>query len=307
MDTGRSPVAKKTKVEKKGPVVVRAAIANIPTVVPAKRQAVAPDKPSASPSHRKLTREIDPPPRAGDKGDTLSQVLQDVRELKRLYSNLAGSLLVMRRNQDDIKNQLTEIRLLMVTDGSDSLLLPSSSLPTEVTEVTADTPDHHNNSPSREGVPSSVEIVPGDPDHPHTLQGINLSATFPQFDPDYLIVSRGKSCSRRNFAVNLVRYLFTAEEMAQSNCSGTRGKNRLDQERLGIVQRTTLTLWPVEDRVEQSAEWARCIYSIDEACRRLNRPKFRKKSQVGSEEGLLQSHEVERELQSYMEDTPTQL
>ena len=194
-----------------------------------------------------------------------------------------------------------------MTDGSDSLLLPSSSLSTEITEVTDDTLEHHDASPSQGGVASSVEIVPGDPGHPHTLQGINLTATFPQFDPDYLIVSRGKSCSRRNFAVNLVRYLFTAEEMAQSNCSGTRGKNRLDQERLGTVQQTTLTLWPVEDRVEQRAEWARCIYSIDEACRRLNRPKFRKKSQVGSEEGLLQSHEVEGELQSYMEETGGQL
>ena len=141
--------------------------------------------------------------------------------------------------------------------------------------------DHHD-----DGGVGGLEVVVGDPDHPHTLQGIDLPSTFPEFDPEYLIVSRGKSCSRRNFAVNLVRYLFTTEEMAQSNCSGTRGKTRLEQERLEVVRRVTLALWPVDDRTQERGEWCKCIYSIDEACRRLNRPKLKKRNEETTDEDM---------------------
>ena len=173
-----------------------------------------------------------------------------------------------------------------MTNSSDPLILTSDPTPQR-------TPGD-SGVDSRVGLGSveRVEIVPGDPEHPHTLRGINLAATFPEFDPEYLVVSRGKSCSRRNFAVNLVRYLFTPEEMAHSNCSGTRGKGRLEQERLAIVRRTTLTLWPVEDKLQEKGEWAKCIYSIDEACRRLNRPKV-KKGEMREEEEIALETEVE--------------
>ena len=163
-------------------------------------------------------------------------------------------------------------------------MLTSDPSPTPA-KLTSLTSLSHDSSTAAIDVLDHADIVKGDPNHPHTLQGIDLSATFPEFDPEYLIVSRGKSCSRRNFAVNLVRYLFTSEEMAQSNCSGTRGKSRLEQERLAIVRRATLTLWPVEDRLEERTEWAKCIYSIDEACRRLNRPKVHTKRKTAGEEG----------------------
>ena len=41
--------------------------------------------------------------------DALSQILRELHELKRSYSALAGSLLVVRRNQEDIKTRLMEI------------------------------------------------------------------------------------------------------------------------------------------------------------------------------------------------------
>ena len=171
-----------------------------------------------------------------------------------------------------------------MTNSSDPLILTSDPSPRRSLEAAEVTGGHLS------GV-ERLELVPGDPEHPHTLQGINLAASFPEFDPEYLVVTRGKSCSRRNFAVNLVRYLFTPEEMAQCNCSGTRGKSRLEQERLAIVRRTTLALWPVEDKLLERGEWAKCTYSIDEACRRLNRPKVRKKEM--KEDGLVLETEVE--------------
>ena len=41
--------------------------------------------------------------------DAFSQILRELHELKRSYSALAGSLLVVRRNQEDIKTRLMEI------------------------------------------------------------------------------------------------------------------------------------------------------------------------------------------------------
>ena len=145
-----------------------------------------------------------------------------------------------------------------------------------------------------ESLPHSDGLVMGDPAHPHTLQGIDLAASFPEFDPEYLAVTRGKSCSRRNFAVNLVRYMFTTEEMARSNCSGTRGKARLEGERMAAVKRATFVLWPMASREEEKGEWGKCIYSIDEACRRLNRPKIKKKGE-GAEDRQLPQEEAEVE------------
>ena len=297
---------------------------------------------------KKISREIDPPPppRQAEKvcstshntlsncdacffllqTDRLSQILHEVKEIRRSYSTLAGSLLIIRRNQEDIKNRLTEIglsvsppvyrtttfmwhmygsedeplsdlELQIVTNSSDPLILTSDPSPRR-------TPGDSGGDSSgvQLGSLERVEIVPGDPEHPHTLRGINLAATFPEFDPEYLVVSRGKSCSRRNFAVNLVRYLFTAEEMAQCNCSGTRGKSKLEQERLAIVRRTTLTLWPVDDRLQERVEWAKCIYSIDEACRRLNRPKLKKREMRDEDELAL-----ETEVESFMVGGASQL
>ena len=43
--------------------------------------------------------------------DPVSQILCEVKEIRRSYSTLAGSLLIIRRNQEDIKNRLTEIGL----------------------------------------------------------------------------------------------------------------------------------------------------------------------------------------------------
>ena len=97
--------------------------------------------------------------------------------------------------------------------------------------------------------------------------------------------------------------------MSCSNCSGTRGKNRLDQGRLAIVRRATLTLWAVKENMDIKTEWAKCIYSIDEACRRLNRPRVKKKDShhrdeiITEDEGPL----TETEVHSFIENNSSQL
>lgn len=190
------------------------------------------------------------------------------------------------------------IPLQIVTHSSDPLMLSTESTVGSISGL-----PREDSLAISSGLGDSLNegIVMGDPDNPHTLQGIDLEASFPEFDPEYLIVSRGKSCSRRNFAVNLVRYLFTSEDMAMSNCSGTRGKSRLEPERMAVVRRVTFALWPVEEKEDLGSEWAKCIYSIDEACRRLNRPKFRKRKDAGGEDGVLHTHHMGRGLESYLE------
>ncbi len=60
--------------------------------------------------------------------------------------------------------------------------------------------------------------------------------------------------------------------MSSCNCSGKRGKNQLDLVRLAAVKKATFRMWPLKDETEKNA-WLDCTKSIDEACRRHNRPK----------------------------------
>ena len=71
-----------------------------------------PSPPSLPPSLPPLPPSLPPslPPfHSPSQKDTLSQILHELHELKRSYATLAGSLLIVRRNQDDIKTRLTEI------------------------------------------------------------------------------------------------------------------------------------------------------------------------------------------------------
>ncbi|EDO28951.1 predicted protein [Nematostella vectensis] len=80
-----------------------------------------------------------------------------------------------------------------------------------------------------------------------------------------------KSCSVGNFATNLVKLLFTKEELLNRNCTGSRGKTALDADKLNFVRYCTFRLYPM-DVVEQESVWRKkCVVSIDEFLRRGNR------------------------------------
>ena len=81
-----------------------------------------------------------------------------------------------------------------------------------------------------------------------------------------------KSCSRRNFATNLVRCLFTVEERIQSNVNG-RGKNMLNPSLMKYVKEKSFEFFPLDSGEKMNEKWAECVVSIDEANRRLkNKP-----------------------------------
>jgi hypothetical protein len=124
----RSPVSMETPTKRRRLDLrqspLRIAVKTPPTVVPSKP--VGPSTPllvggvksslgskSGSPvggAKAAAGGAIDPPPLT-EKTDRLSQLLHEVKEIRRSYSTLAGSLLIIRRNQEDIKNRLTEIGL----------------------------------------------------------------------------------------------------------------------------------------------------------------------------------------------------
>ncbi|XP_065895052.1 protein starmaker-like isoform X7 [Dysidea avara] len=80
-----------------------------------------------------------------------------------------------------------------------------------------------------------------------------------------------KSCSRRNMSVHLTRRLFTEQVRKTSNVSG-RNKQQLDPRIIKYIKSTSFKYFPSQN-TDISKEWADCIISIDESCRRLrNKP-----------------------------------
>ena len=81
------------------------------------------------------------------------------------------------------------------------------------------------------------------------------------------------SCSRRNFAVNLVRRLFAASVRRASNVSGKGGKSQLNPPIMQYIRSLTFQFFPLQGFENERKEWASCVVSIDESCRRLvNKP-----------------------------------
>lgn len=86
------------------------------------------------------------------------------------------------------------------------------------------------------------------------------------------------SCSVGNFSVNLVKVLFTKDEMLNRNCSGTRGKVALDSGKLDLIKFCAFKLYSVP-AAEQDIVWKhKCVVSIDEFLRRGNRARVQNRT-----------------------------
>ena len=76
-----------------------------------------------------------------------------------------------------------------------------------------------------------------------------------------------KSCSIGNFAVQLVRHIFHPDELDNRNCSGSRGKDAVDMDRLRFVKETVFDMYGI-DSSEKTNTWRHCVRAIDEYLRR---------------------------------------
>ena len=92
-------------------------------------------------------------------------------------------------------------------------------------------------------------------------------------DPGVLLKLRYISASRQNFATNVMRKLFTRAERETSNVNGVLGKSQLDVERVEYIKSVTFKMYPLEQKESLESAWSKCRSAIDEANRRLYRPK----------------------------------
>lgn len=83
-----------------------------------------------------------------------------------------------------------------------------------------------------------------------------------------------KSCSRGNFALNLVRLLFDTETRIKSNVNGKRGKANLNPVIMDYIKSVVFQFFPLQSVEDRNKEWASCIVAVDEGSRRdKNKPK----------------------------------
>ena len=80
------------------------------------------------------------------------------------------------------------------------------------------------------------------------------------------------SASRQNFATNVMCKLFTRAKWETSNVNGVIGKSQLDVDKVEYIKLIIFKMYPLEQETMESA-WSKCRSAIDEANRRLYRPK----------------------------------
>lgn len=100
------------------------------------------------------------------------------------------------------------------------------------------------------------------------------------------------SCSRENFASNLVKELFTKEERAKSNVKGMFGKPKLCIKKIEYVRQQTLKFFPVTSTENEKKCWANCVKAIDSASRQLNRTMNRRMTLLQEKENILVTEET---------------
>ena len=95
----------------------------------------------------------------------------------------------------------------------------------------------------------SEELTPASGAKPAIFTGELTSTPNYLKSLDQLMKMRAESASRRNFAIRLVREIFTIEERKTSNVRGKK-KNKLDEEKISYVRKTTFKLYPLDREVK---------------------------------------------------------
>lgn len=88
---------------------------------------------------------------------------------------------------------------------------------------------------------------------------------------DDLIALQAKSTSTMNFAVRLLRELFTREELIGRNISGVRGKNRVDPARIAIIKEIVFKIYRTSPS-DKELLWRYCHKAMDSFLRKMQRP-----------------------------------
>ena len=88
---------------------------------------------------------------------------------------------------------------------------------------------------------------------------------------DELISLHARSNSTMNFAVRLLRELFTREELIGRNLSGVRGKDRVDPARVAIIKEIVFKIYRTSPS-DKELLWRYCHKAMDSYLRKMQRP-----------------------------------
>ena len=86
-----------------------------------------------------------------------------------------------------------------------------------------------------------------------------------------------KSSSAGNLATKLVKMIFKPDEIINRNCSGSRGKDKLDQEKLSKLITYVCKAYGVLTEEQMKMTGRQCRLAIDEFLRRGNRARAKDK------------------------------
>ncbi|XP_065916674.1 protein starmaker-like isoform X2 [Dysidea avara] len=193
---------------------------------------------------------------------------QKYEDLNKTVSSLQESIQVMSRGLVMVSSKLDSFGAMQqppthseLAHGSGVNVLPNCS-PPPTSQGPGAQPLESNNSELAHG--SGANLLPTPP--PPTSRG--PTGLLPESELTLIFM---KSCSRRNMSVHLTRRLFTEQVRKTSNVSG-RNKQQLDPRIIKYIKSTSFKYFPSQN-TDISKEWADCIISIDESCRRLrNKP-----------------------------------
>ena len=93
------------------------------------------------------------------------------------------------------------------------------------------------------------------------------------FDTSYLMKIRAQSCSRGNFATNLMKKCYSDDERVTSNVRGSHQKHKLSPKRMLKIKNAVFEIYPLTQRETEKEAWADCVRAIDTSNRTLSRKK----------------------------------
>lgn len=140
-----------------------------------------------------------------------------------------------------------EAQAIYTTDG------PQSNVPSnETSSVLNESPTHIQTRSQRNKDKSSNERV------------VTGSSNLPAFymSKEYLTALKTKSTSAKNFAVRLMRELFTKVELEGKNISGSRGKDQVDPERIKTIKELVFKMYNTLPE-DMDLEWRNCRKAMD--------------------------------------------
>lgn len=140
-----------------------------------------------------------------------------------------------------------EAQAIYTTDG------PQSNVPSnETSSVLNESPTHIQTRSQRNKDKGSNERV------------VTGSSNLPAFymSKEYLTALKTKSTSAKNFAVRLMRELFTKVELEGKNISGSRGKDQVDPERIKTIKELVFKMYNTLPE-DMDLEWRNCRKAMD--------------------------------------------